>query len=266
MAMINLKWGDTLSALAKKFGTSVDALAKKNNIQNPDLIYAGNTLLIPGKGFSGQSSYGASGPANLASRLEGRSGTGGASATGGIAPAKGDTNGISLQELKRIMPTLPDDKAQQYLPYLNSAMNEAKITTPERRAAFLAQLAHESGQLKYMEEIASGSAYEGRSDLGNTQPGDGTRYKGRGPIQLTGRANYAAASKALGVDLVNNPERAADPDVAFRIATWYWDSRNLNSFADRGDFSSITYRINGGYNGAADRNQYWASAKDALYA
>jgi len=262
MSIINIKWGDTLSQLAQRFGTSVEAFAKKNNIKDPDLILAGSTLLVPGKGFSGQSSYGTEG----ASRLDGRSGTGGAAAAGPIAPAKGDTNGISLQELKQIMPTLPDDKAQQYLPYLNSAMNEAQITTPQRRAAFLAQLAHESGQLKYMEEIASGSAYEGRSDLGNTQPGDGTRFKGRGPIQLTGRANYAAASQALGVDLVRNPERAADPDVAFRIATWYWSSRDLNQYADKGDFSSITYRINGGYNGAADRNQYYASAKDTLYA
>nr|WP_286202492.1 glycoside hydrolase family 19 protein [Comamonas sp. JC664] len=139
-------------------------------------------------------------------------------------------------------------------------MAEANITTPKRKAAFLAQLAHESGQLRYMEEIASGAAYEGRRDLGNTQPGDGVRYKGRGPIQLTGRANYRAAGRALGIDLEGNPQRAKDPDVAFRIAGWYWSSRNLNTYADAGNFREVTRRINGGYNGLADREMYYRRA------
>ena len=143
-------------------------------------------------------------------------------------------------------------------------MQEAGITTKPRQAMFLAQLAHESGGLRYMEEIASGAAYEGRRDLGNTQPGDGRRFKGRGPIQLTGRSNYAAASRALGIDLVNNPTRAADPDVGFRTAAWYWNTRNLNKYADSGDFKELTRRINGGYNGLADRQKYYARALDVL--
>lgn len=172
--------------------------------------------------------------------------------------------GITPEQLRAIMPTLSSAKAQQYLPFLNAAMAEAQINTPQRQAAFLAQLAHESGQLRYFEEIASGAAYEGRKDLGNTQPGDGRRYKGRGPIQLTGRSNYRAAGKALGLDLEGNPPMAAQPDVGFRTAGWYWSSRDLNRFADSGDFRELTRRINGGYNGMADRERYHAAARAAL--
>ena len=176
----------------------------------------------------------------------------------------GGKGGVSLAQLKQIMPNLSQAKAEAYLPHLNKAMAEAGINTPKRQAAFLAQLAHESAEFRYMEEIASGSAYEGRRDLGNTQPGDGVRFKGRGPIQLTGRSNYRAAGKALGIDLENNPKRAADPDVGFRTAAWYWNSRNLNQFADSGDFKELTRRINGGYNGLADRQKYYARALNVL--
>jgi predicted chitinase len=151
-------------------------------------------------------------------------------------------------------------------PYLWMAMLEANITTYRRAIHFLAQLLHESGELIYMEEIADGSAYEGRSDLGNVYRGDGRRYKGRGPIQLTGRANYRAAGKALGLDLEGRPAIAADPSVGFRIAAWYWTSRNLNYYADMGDsgFDAITYRINGGYNGLYQRAAFYNHAAKVL--
>jgi putative chitinase len=171
---------------------------------------------------------------------------------------------VSLQELRAIMPNLASAKAEEYLPLLNAAMQERYIDTAWRQAAFLAQLAHESGEFRYMEEIASGAAYEGRKDLGNTQPGDGKRFKGRGPIQLTGRANYTAASKALGLDLVNNPTRAADPDVGFRTATWFWFIHALNELADVGHFREITRRINGGYKGFSDREKYYLQARKVL--
>ncbi|WP_395812024.1 LysM peptidoglycan-binding domain-containing protein [Archangium minus] len=193
-----------------------------------------------------------------------------ASGSSGPGPVVGPTEpggtkgGVSLAQLRQIMPNLSQAKAEQYLPHLNRAMAEAGINTPKRQAAFLAQLAHESGEFRYMEEIASGAAYEGRRDLGNTQPGDGVRFKGRGPIQLTGRANYRAAGQALGIDLENNPKRAADPDVGFRTAAWFWNSRNLNSYADAGNFREVTRRINGGYNGLASREAYYQRALNVL--
>ncbi len=136
-----------------------------------------------------------------------------------------------------------------------------------RKSAFLAQLAHESGQLIYMEELASGQAYEGRLDLGNTQPGDGKRFKGRGPIQLTGRANYRAAGQALGLNLEAQPEMVKTPAVGFRTSVWFWSVNELNDLADAGtldSFRKITKKINGGTNGQADRENYWAKAKNAL--
>jgi predicted chitinase len=177
---------------------------------------------------------------------------------------KQSTTAVSAEQLHRMMPNVSPERAAAMAPYLNRAMQEAGINTPRRAAAFIAQLGHESGQLRYFEELASGRAYEGRRDLGNTQPGDGMRFKGRGPIQLTGRANYEAASRALGVDLVKNPELAARPDVGFRVAAWYWNSRGLNQLADKGDFDGITQRINGGQNGAADRRHLHQLATSVL--
>ena len=118
---------------------------------------------------------------------------------------------------------------------------------------FLAQLAHESGNFRYMEEIASGATYEGRKDLGNTQTGDGVRFKGRGPIQLTGRANYRRYSQQLGIDFENNPAIVAIPSVGLLVACKYWSDNDLNVVADRDDVTTITRRINGGLNGFEDR-------------
>jgi len=182
----------------------------------------------------------------------------------GPTPEPGGAGSVSVEQLRGIMPHLSDARARELMPHLNAAMQEAGINTPRRQAAFLAQLAHESGEFRHMEEIASGADYEGRLDLGNTQPGDGVRFKGRGPIQLTGRSNYRAAGQALGIDLENNPRRAADSDVGFRTAAWYWNNRNLNSYADAGNFDAITYRVNGGYNGKAERDMYYARALQVL--
>lgn len=171
---------------------------------------------------------------------------------------------LTLAQLREIMPHLPRERAEAYLKPLNEALAEYDINTPRRRAAFLAQLAHESGELRYFEEIASGAAYEGRKSLGNTEPGDGKRYKGRGPIQLTGRANYRRAGKALGLDLEGHPEKAAEPDVGFRVAGWFWKTHGLNELADKGDFRQITRRINGGYHGQENRQHYYARALKVL--
>ncbi|CAF4185336.1 unnamed protein product, partial [Rotaria magnacalcarata] len=174
------------------------------------------------------------------------------------------SSGITSSQLKAIMPL---NKHPEYLTHINNALVEGNINMPARKAAFLAQLAHESGQLRYMKEIASGEAYEGREDLGNNQPGDGKLFKGRGPIQLTGRANYAAAGKDLGLDLVNNPELVETPEVGFRTSVWFWNKRQLNKLADRNtlkDFRNITKKINGGNNGSADREKYWKQASKVL--
>jgi putative chitinase len=133
-----------------------------------------------------------------------------------------------------------------------------------RLAHFMAQLIHESGGFKYMEEIASGSAYEGRADLGNVVDGDGRRFKGRGPIQLTGRANYRKFGRSIGIDLENHPEIAAIPSIGLHTALEYWDDRKLNAYADRDDVLGITKRINGGTNGLDDRKKHLAVMKAFL--
>lgn len=149
--------------------------------------------------------------------------------------------------------------ARAEAPRAARAMVERGITTQHEAAAFLAQVLHESVYLRYFEEIASGEAYEGRRDLGNTQPGDGKRFKGRGPIQLTGRANYRAAGRALGLPLESNPALAARHDVGWRIAAWYWQARGLDAYANgtQSGFDQITRRINGGFNGKASRDTIW---------
>ncbi|GAB2722379.1 glycoside hydrolase family 19 protein [Nocardia thraciensis] len=178
--------------------------------------------------------------------------------------------GITVEQLVAIMPDLPWDQAQEYLPALNTAMAEGGITTPPRQAAFLAQLAHESCQLRYFEELGDDDYFsqydpgQPNTAAGNTEPGDGPRYHGRGPIQLTGRGNYRAAGEALGLDLEGNPELAAAPDIGFRIAQWYWTSRDINTLADMGDFAAVTQAVNGGFNGLAAREEYYRRALAVL--
>ncbi len=175
---------------------------------------------------------------------------------------------ISGTQLVASMPHISPIRAANMFPFLVKAMEEAEVNTPLRQAAFLAQLGHESCSLRYMEEIASGEAYEGRADLGNTEPGDGPRYKGRGPIQLTGRNNYRACGAALSLNLEGDPEQAAQPAVGFRVACWFWTKHKLNELADQGPskFDAITHVINGGQNGAEDRRARYALARAALAA
>lgn len=142
-----------------------------------------------------------------------------------------------------------DDYAQE----LTAAMIEGKITTVTRAAAFLGQIAHESGDLRWMIEQDDGLKYEGRSDLGNTHKGDGSRYKGRGPLQLTGRANYRRVGDALGLPLEDQPDMAAQTNIGFRVAIYYWTTHHLNEVADRLDYVGITRAINGGMNGLSMR-------------
>lgn len=179
---------------------------------------------------------------------------------------------ISDNTLKKIMPNLSNAKRAAYLPFLQRALAEFAVNVPLREAAFLAQVAHESGEFRWMEEIwgptAAQKKYEPPSDtatkLGNTQRGDGKRFKGRGPIQITGRANYGKYGGLLRVDLVNNPEKAATPEVGFRVAGLFWQRNGLNELADREMFETITKKINGGLNGYEDRLKYYTRAKQVL--
>lgn len=137
----------------------------------------------------------------------------------------------------------------------------AAINTPLRMQHFLAQLAHESDQFKTTREYASGSAYEGREDLGNTHPGDGRRFRGRGLIQITGRANARAAGEAMGQPYEEHPELMETFPHALLVSIWFWNSRKLSAKADEDDVVGITKRINGGTNGLADRKKWLAKAK-----
>ena len=182
---------------------------------------------------------------------------------------------LTSEQLHAIMPQLTAAKGATLFPFLTAAIGEFAIDSPARTAAFLAQLAHESGQFRFMEEIWGPTAAQRRyepvstlaSTLGNTQTGDGFRFKGRGPIQITGRANYKRFGDLLGLDLVDEPQRAALPEVAFRVAALFWSKKGLNELADQVTpeaFKEMTRRINGGFNGLADRQKYYESAKTTL--
>jgi putative chitinase len=171
---------------------------------------------------------------------------------------------ITLDELHRIYP-LAGKRCETFLEPLNAAMVEWDISPFQpREMAFLAQIGHESGQLLYVRELASGAAYECRADLGNTEPGDGIRYKGRGLIQITGRANYRDCGEALGLDLIAQPELLELPVNACRSAGWFWKTKGLNELADKGNFILITKRINGGTNGWSDRLALFNRAQQVL--
>lgn len=171
---------------------------------------------------------------------------------------------LTLEQLKAISMSKNELILQQVLPALNETLSKYEINTPIRVAHFLAQVLHESAAFRYFEEIASGKAYEGRKDLGNINEGDGMKYKGRGIIQITGRANYTLISQDLGVDFVNNPKTLADKKWAVVSAGWFWNKRKLNAIADTDDFIKVTKRVNGGTNGLEDRRRYLLKAKTVL--
>jgi putative chitinase len=175
--------------------------------------------------------------------------------------------------------------AEKFMVFINETCDKFQINTPIRQLCFLAQVGHESGSLYFTEELASGEAYEGRKSLGNTQPGDGIKFKGRGLIQITGRANYKAVGDALGIDLISNPKLLGGKNItvctdaqlknAAMSAGWFWNNNKLNAIADTiniakpiesgtnlTNFILLTKKINGGTNGLNDRlNRYKAGVK-----
>lgn len=214
------------------------------------------------------------------------------------AVSSGAKKFLTLNSIRKAMPNVSITQATDYLGPLIEAMDEAQINTPARISAFLAQLGHESADFKFMAENLNYSAesllkvfpkyfnaqtaaqyarqperianrvYASRMGNGPETSGDGWRYRGRGPIQLTGKENYRAFTDAVGrkygVDFVANPDLVAQPRWGFKAAAWYWTTRNLNALADAGNFDQITYRINGGYKGKEDRDARYATAKAAL--
>lgn len=176
----------------------------------------------------------------------------------------GMTRGLTPDKLRGIMSSAAVALINRYYQPLRTMMAANQINSPLRSAHFLAQIGHESGDLRYSEEIASGSAYEGRADLGNTQPGDGRRFKGRGLIQLTGRANYTAFGTARHRDFLTGTHPSllsSDPSLAVDVSCWFWTRHGLNALADADNLNAITWRINGGTNGLPDRAAHLRRAK-----
>ncbi len=171
---------------------------------------------------------------------------------------------ITKSQLSAIAPTIKEPNLSVYAAALSKTMETYNISSPSQKSMFLAQVMHESGACRYVKELASGAAYEGRKDLGNTQKGDGVKFKGRGLIQITGRTNYTKLGEAFGVDLISKPEILEQPQWASDSAGWFWNSRRLNDTAATNSdaaFLIVTKRINGGTNGLEDRLAYWKRAK-----
>jgi len=202
---------------------------------------------------------------------------------------------LNAQKFAEIFPNCKDPEG--WVDAMNEVFPKYEINTSRRIAAFIAQCGHESGGWRTFSENLNYSAkaldavfgkyfvragrdaneyarqpekianivYAGRMDNGDTASGDGWRYRGRGPIQLTGKANYTKFSADMGVDAVDNPDQVAeDKEVALMSAIWYWNTNNLNRYADEGDIKTLTKRINGGYIGLEDRIHHWEMALEAL--
>src|SRR4051794_6357404 len=150
--------------------------------------------------------------------------------------------------LKHVCPNLDDRQASDIARGLGEAFHRYGIDNERRAAMAVAQWAEESDHFKTSEEYASGSAYEGRRDLGNTHPGDGVRFKGRGRIMITGRLNYTAMARVLELDLVAHPELLGQPPHSELASGQWWHDHECNTFCDRDDFKGLTRRINGGLN------------------
>lgn len=171
---------------------------------------------------------------------------------------------FSREQLASICEVKKLHNIDKFFQLLVDFMKLTHIDTTLRAAAFLATIAHESCRFVYTEERAKGVLYEGREDLGNVHPGDGPKYKGRGLIQVTGRYNYEQLSIDFGEDFINYPEKLAEPYYAVMSACWFWNRKNLNELADRGEFKAITKKVNGGLNGWSDRLHLYERAKMIL--
>lgn len=284
MKKYTIEIGDTLSSIAKKFyndPTKYKEIAKANNISNSEIIYVGKELIIPDIKDKDSKTTDFISQSNTSSNSDIK---------------KNSSIVFTSDSLALIMPDAKPYNITKYLKALNSEIQKFHINTPLRASHFIAQLAHESGSLKYNAENLNYSAkalrlvfskyflteeqaqeyahkpekianrvYANRMKNGNEESGEGWKFRGRGLIQLTGKDNYQKCGLALKIDLIRNPDLIADdPYAAVAAAGWFWDKRSLNNYADKDDIKTITRRINGGYNGLKDREKYLANAKKVI--
>ncbi|MFI8969125.1 LysM peptidoglycan-binding domain-containing protein, partial [Bacillus subtilis] len=233
-----VKSGDNLGSIAQRFGMTLSEIQSLNNISNPDKIQVGQVLKVYDNGSNDDTKDDNSTPDK---------GDGGSSVTY-VTESQLNQIGWSSSYISKAM-----------LQDLNNCLERYNITTRSRLCHFISQCSHESGAGRWRKELASGRAYEGRADLGNTQPGDGPKFKGAGYIQLTGRYNYTRFSNAigdskiisLGVDYVAN-------NYPWTSAGFWWHSNNMNALCDTNpSVEAVTRRVNGGYNGLEDRRMYY---------
>lgn len=176
---------------------------------------------------------------------------------------------ITKEQILKIMPNAKN-RVDKYLPYFNELAEKYHINTKLRWAHFLAQIAHESGELLYTHELGKNSyflKYEKGSlgkMLGNTHEGDGAKYKGRGFIQLTGRSNYSIFQTYSMKPVLEHPELLEQPELCVDVSMWFWEAHGLNELADADNVLRITKKINGGTNGLVSRKKYLARAMVAL--
>ena len=262
--IINDPFGNLLDGYASKDGGGLtysrQELSRRWTVEGPKtgwgrLFYGNNP-----PGTSAQNASTQTAPAQTAQTLF-------ASGTATAASPTASAQYITAEQLIQIAGSnAPSDRLRQLANSVNDVLNYYQINTPLRICHFIAQVAHESDCFNAMEEYASGEDYEGRDDLGNTQPGDGVRFKGRGLMQLTVRANYADFSKAMNQDFIAQPQLVGHIPWAIWVAGWYWHNRQLNEYADRDDLEGVTLRVNGDYNDLEDRRGYLQKAKSVLRA
>jgi putative chitinase len=253
----------SVGAKGKNESTDVKVIQAALNLSQSDQFKISTKLVVDGK--SGEKTVAAiesfqQDVVNM-KHPNGRVNLGGKTLT---ALKKHLSKGLSEDALLAIMAKGNSSTIKAYLTLFKATFPKYQINTPLRMAHFLSQIGHESLSLKYTRELANGAAYEGRTDLGNTQKGDGVRFKGRGLIQITGRDNYAKYGTYAKLDLLkkgNEELLASTPKYALDVSLWFWDGWKLNNYADADNLRAITRRVNGGYNGLADRQDYLSRAK-----
>lgn len=230
--------GDTLSGIAGKFDTSTEHLQELNHLPNPDQLDVGQVLKVPDTG--------AAEPATQPPQPE---------------PGN-DAQLVTMDQLQRFGWNA-EDLNEHFLNDLNHALHRYQINTPPRIQHFMAQVGEESSLGQFRTELVDGTGYEGVEEIGNTQPGDGPKYKGGGYIQLTGRSNYTAFSQSMGdPEILNQGTNYVAENYPWSSAAWFWDSRNINSTVDNGgSVADVTQIVNGGQNGYDERLRLYEKAK-----